>query len=259
MPRIPEDARCFACDYLLRDLSESRCPECGRSFDPATLATVNTTGRPLGWQRLLLRPPGMLLALMALPALITPVWYARNPGHQFDSGMALILFGVVAIAGWVIRFIAWATVRERFSCPDDLARPWHWRWFLCPLVLLAAWLIPLDSVTSFSFNCSRPALEEYAREVMGNPTAVWPPRRVGVLTVQVAEASSSMVRFYCGHGYDGARCGYIYSPVAAPTTSDDTGNIKFDPLGGPWYEYWDHTRGSLPSPAPTSAPATLPT
>lgn len=38
-------ARCLGCDYLLIGLSEHRCPECGRAFDPADETTFSTKTR----------------------------------------------------------------------------------------------------------------------------------------------------------------------------------------------------------------------
>lgn len=33
--------RCIACDYLLKDLTERRCPECRRGFDPNDPSTFH--------------------------------------------------------------------------------------------------------------------------------------------------------------------------------------------------------------------------
>lgn len=41
LPAVPadQDAFCTHCQYNLRGLTEPRCPECGRPFDPANLHT----------------------------------------------------------------------------------------------------------------------------------------------------------------------------------------------------------------------------
>jgi hypothetical protein len=40
---MPEHARCLGCGYMLRDLPEPVCPECGRSFDPADPTTYDSS------------------------------------------------------------------------------------------------------------------------------------------------------------------------------------------------------------------------
>lgn len=53
-PAITDDLLCPACGYMLRGLTEYRCPECGRPFDPAKLAPDPipwTQRKRLGWIR----------------------------------------------------------------------------------------------------------------------------------------------------------------------------------------------------------------
>lgn len=47
----PEPKRCLGCGYILDNLPEPRCPECGRSFDLSDAATYSTVGpyARLGW------------------------------------------------------------------------------------------------------------------------------------------------------------------------------------------------------------------
>jgi hypothetical protein len=58
------DARCLECGYLLRGLSEARCPECGRGFSAEDLATVNC-GRPYGPRVAWILRPTKWIALWA--------------------------------------------------------------------------------------------------------------------------------------------------------------------------------------------------
>ena len=44
---------CLGCRYPLRGLDRSRCPECGRAFDPADPATFESD-MPCSWQKRLL-------------------------------------------------------------------------------------------------------------------------------------------------------------------------------------------------------------
>jgi hypothetical protein len=49
---LPESARCPTCRYSLKGLTESRCPECGTAFDPASVVPLRKTFSALdeiGW------------------------------------------------------------------------------------------------------------------------------------------------------------------------------------------------------------------
>lgn len=76
---MPDYARCLGCDYPLRGLSEPRCPECGRPFDPADPATVNL-GRRIGRVgRFLLKPIGRPTALLAALATAAAAFSTGRP------------------------------------------------------------------------------------------------------------------------------------------------------------------------------------
>jgi hypothetical protein len=57
-----EPKRCLGCGYILEYLPELRCPECGRSFDPADATTYRA--KPIAGQRYL------ILALGAATAIV---------------------------------------------------------------------------------------------------------------------------------------------------------------------------------------------
>src|SRR5690242_19490405 len=73
-------SRCLGCDYPLRGLTEPRCPECGRAFDPRDITSVNV-GRPLGaFGRLLVSPPGRWSYFVAYLPFLLLLWAAAYPG-----------------------------------------------------------------------------------------------------------------------------------------------------------------------------------
>ena len=73
---------CLACNYPLQGLTSTRCPECGRPFDPADPKTMNL-GRPLGgFARRLLQPIGLPTLLLAAAALLGVAWVTRWPGNR---------------------------------------------------------------------------------------------------------------------------------------------------------------------------------
>jgi hypothetical protein len=74
------DAFCLGCGYSLRELTDPRCPECGRGFDPDDARTMSL-GRPLWqWQRWLLRPLGWRTISLALLGTAGLVYLSRWPG-----------------------------------------------------------------------------------------------------------------------------------------------------------------------------------
>jgi len=264
MERVADDARCFGCDYRLANLAEPRCPECGRAFSAADASTVNTTGQSIGWWRVLIRPPGVVLFLLTLPVIVVPPWCARTPGGvEFHAQIALILYSILAAVAYIARWLVAAFVRSYFAYPKDLARARSWRWFVTPTMVLLAWLMPLGAITTFSFEYSRSEMEAYAKEIQQNPLRTWPSRRTGILNVKVDEASPGQVRFFCGYGYDGTRRGYTYSPTVDATMISFTSSFNQTHLAGPWYEYWDHSRPGIksissPPRAAVTQPATNP-
>lgn len=76
------DAFCLGCGYCLRQLTERRCPECGRAFDPDDARTMSL-GKPLWrWQRWLLRPLGWRTISLAILGTAGLVYLGRWPGFS---------------------------------------------------------------------------------------------------------------------------------------------------------------------------------
>jgi len=59
---------CRNCWYILDGLSEHRCPECGRPFDPDNRRTYHTRPRARWWWRTLARTAIVLFILLAIAA-----------------------------------------------------------------------------------------------------------------------------------------------------------------------------------------------
>ena len=96
------DASCIGCGYQLRGLSERRCPECGRAFDPGDPRTMNV-GRTLGpIARRLLAPVGRPTWRLHALAVAAFLWgWAWLPGALVVSAYALLLL----LALYAYRFI----------------------------------------------------------------------------------------------------------------------------------------------------------
>src|SRR5438132_7543943 len=87
----PSEALCLGCNYPLRGLPESRCPECGRVFDPREPWTMNA-GRPMGrvasfW----FSPVGWPTYLAASAATAAVFWWtAALPSASLAMELSLL-------------------------------------------------------------------------------------------------------------------------------------------------------------------------
>jgi hypothetical protein len=255
----PSVNRCLDCDYPLRDLSENRCPECGRRFDPSDDQTTSTTGGPFPrWARLLASPIGWPMYLLALAPVAASFWELRRPGGHFDalaSGASLwLLVGAVSL----VRLVARTSVIAYFERPPTSVRG-HWtRWLVVP-AMFVAWLVlgEREWPQRLAFYWSRPALETLARRALDDPSlgSVPLPARAGLLTVSRIERIPQGVRLYTGPGYDAVPCGYAYCPAGRPPDGEDH---HYYAWSGDWWQYWGPRSGPPPA-TPTTAPATAPT
>jgi hypothetical protein len=98
-------AHCLSCDYLLRDLPEHRCPECGRPFNPHDPRSMRVPGwKPPGKRR----PPPTFGGQM-VTAATAGLLYILLDRFRFGCGL-------LGLAGWVIwigTLVAWYRRRKR--------------------------------------------------------------------------------------------------------------------------------------------------
>lgn len=232
---LPDDspARCRACGYALRGLTEPRCPECGRAFDPADSRTVYL-GRVPGWfARLLLRPPGWplqsCLTLLALLALFS----VSTPGGYFLVDL-LAYFGLAVLGFvWLMRLVL--AIAAAVYYRHALARAW--RWALVPVAIAVVIVLVRARVPlRLRFELSHGALDRLAAGVVSgtvDPNDVvghW----VGTYPVERVERLPGGMRFIVrdtGFLYAG---GFAYSPGQAPTV---VGEDRYHHIAGPWYEW----------------------
>lgn len=113
-----ETRYCLQCRYPLRGLSEHRCPECGKRFDPADPKT--TAGKPQRSYR-----PGSLVLLAHLLPLVTLVLALTflNSRHwawrwsEFQDYAPLLLVVTCVVAATLPRPFA---IRSRLACLTPL-------------------------------------------------------------------------------------------------------------------------------------------
>src|SRR5690348_1244012 len=119
---IPDEARCLDCNYALRGLTDFRCPECGRAFDPDRPLSMNA-GRPLDpIARTLLRPmgraPRVVMWALVIIGFIGPAWLVPD---DTLACLWLLSWGTFFVACWV-RSTARALVVRTYRQPRVLLR-----------------------------------------------------------------------------------------------------------------------------------------
>lgn len=98
---------CIDCSYDLRALTEPRCPECGRAFDPDDPATYRTSmvRRPLSARRMLGAAACFLAGLLCMRLI-------NFPAESIQPNSPRIL-GVIATWGLAIAGILFLVWRRR--------------------------------------------------------------------------------------------------------------------------------------------------
>lgn len=127
---IPLNARCQGCGYLLRDLPEPRCPECGRTFDPADRSSMNLPQyRPRS-----VRTFGGQMIAAAVCALCFAI-LGRTP--NFPTSLWHFLVAII----WAGMLLAWLNRRVNGNAPNRLQEgPENWRRVVKVFLLLSALL-----------------------------------------------------------------------------------------------------------------------
>lgn len=102
--------RCKACHYLLANLTEHRCPECGSAFDPCDPSTFETERSLIKLYAFHFIPLAMLTVMAAwailhfIPSIGRGVWDV--------AASSLLLFPVILSTYGIIR---WHVRRRAFK------------------------------------------------------------------------------------------------------------------------------------------------
>lgn len=256
-PPLQQRAICWACNYPLRGLTESRCPECGRAFDPDRPETMNINAKPIGAvARWFIGPPGWLTHAMCLFAALHPPWEFRRPGGNFAGGVSGMALWVLAGGLLLGQFLVALNVANAYHRPaSEVGRRWG-HWLVAPALLILCIFLSHLPLQHWAFQASRPAMDTLVADALQNPASFPPPRRVGVLRGRVEAIHAGGVHIFTGFGYDGAHCGYTYFPSGEAPADSDAASYRH--VQGPWYEYWTRWGGfsTAAPPPPATAPAT---
>ncbi len=238
-PPIPDEARCLGCGYALRELTSSRCPECGRSFDPADAATMRLVRAPSRVALWWMRPPGWPLIGSAAVALLLTAYALSPPGTFFGLLMLLNFPWCLIVVALLVR-AGLATAFSILYRDSPLRRPTPWlRWVVVPAVIALAFVMARSGFPRrAAFALSRPALDRFAARILADtqppPEDAW----VGLYPVEQVErfppaSSARGMRFLVrGTGFLD-RFGFAFSPAAPPP--DLGGEDGYTPIGDGWY------------------------
>lgn len=190
--RIPANARCKQCGYALRGLSDHRCPECGRPFNPADKRTLKVRR----WQapRFLCGPPRIWLLITIVPISLAYLWHTSVPpgvGAMFETP-CVAYFLIPVLVGYVLSRVVATTcsseAREQSSRHVSqlfVAIRWSVIPFCVALVVLAfvtEWPLRLR------FALSRSALDEFVAARVARVEQSFTPQRIGLFRVERVDA-----------------------------------------------------------------------
>lgn len=183
---LPNNARCLHCSYLLRGLSENKCPECGGKFDPDDTASFWLPRVPKLASRWAQSPSR---AVFPIVVLLTAYYFLFVPPTASAETLTLWLGVTITLAlalDAVLRFGARKVLfaitpdddkRAQFRKSDRTARM-PFVWLMVGAVALSL-LVGINLRLMIKFQISRPALE---REVTSIRTQV-PPGMPGFFPV----------------------------------------------------------------------------
>jgi len=240
-PLLPDDttARCLGCGYSLRGLTEPRCPECGRPFDPADPTTFWRDRVPGRVGRFFLKAPGWPLDGVAVLGGLTMLVSDSAPGGYFALFTLAVRLWLVIGAAWLVRLgVNSALTRYyRQAFREQLAR-WR-RWCLAPAVAaVTAGLVVARVPLHVTFWLSRSAMDRLAQQVMNAPPdAPAPPDQwVGLYHAKWIERCGDEMRFEIPGTVPFGQGGFVYSPSGRSYWCER----RPWPFDGPWYIWMAH-------------------
>lgn len=116
------DMRCLKCGYDLSQLTEHRCPECGRAFDPkdpTTFVPEFQIRRPTTWDalRIFVWPfvvlTGMTLVLPSARSNLDAGFDSTRDLVIYASGLILAISAAFTVIVWIFWFVIWLMCRSQ--------------------------------------------------------------------------------------------------------------------------------------------------
>jgi len=115
-------ACCWDCGYSLRALEQCRCPECGRSFNPADPASMNL-GLPMGpLARRLLRPAAWYGPYVCAYVVVAMILSVVFPTNRWLATIVFVLWWLLLGVPYLFRRVLRYAVVKRYRQPTDFLR-----------------------------------------------------------------------------------------------------------------------------------------
>jgi len=226
---------CLHCNYPLQSLSEHRCPECGRAFDPNDPETMNVTRRPVGalTRRIVRGLPVWPVNVAAVVLIGWEFWVERYKiGRTPFPAESLVSWAWIGL--WIIFGVLMAlpgTVQSLWLIPGALCRrPSSIRYAVFPLLAVAMCCCSQCDVPFWAaFEISRPSLDRFAQQTLNGPLRFsYPDRRFGLFDASVIEAVPGRIILKIG-----ATLYLVCYPEGQFTVRGDGRDLSR--LGGSWY------------------------
>ena len=164
---------CLACGYPLDGLDVSRCPECGRPFDPRYLRST-TSARSMGrLARRVAGPTGWMVFSAAGLMCVGRLAMACHP-ESHDTAYALpVRVAAVVIVLYAARLAIRHLVLVRHGAPFAAAdTEWRRRLWLIALLTLTGVMSSTRLPMRIGFLTARPGLEAMLRQLeAGTPAS----------------------------------------------------------------------------------------
>ena len=164
---------CLSCGYNLKQLTENRCPECGRAFSPDQPRSYGqaNTHRLLRWALI----AGWCAALIAAVVGVTSAIAMATGKHDM----------VVLIFYWMFAFVPLAVACMAYLSCRSACHKWpSMRAFVVALLLFvfnASLLTQWPSQASFLLH--RDALNQHAQHASQRPHQHTGPTRIGIYSI----------------------------------------------------------------------------
>lgn len=240
-PIEKEYPRCLDCHYLLRDLTEPRCPECGRRFDPNDPATVLLQSRG-GLGRVLWSEPTRVGNWLAVVAALVLAFVRSGP---FGLGI-LAALGYELVSSTVCAFLGLIWVAKFYRClkagffrkanPVWSTRFWSRRWLTLPVCFMisVSCFLPRPWPLTVRFRLSQTAFEQAVKDQLSGMSVQ--RRWVGLYFVYFSELRTGIsgrktVIFDTGN-FGWENVGFEYDP--GPTKP---GRRSYHPIARFWYYF----------------------
>lgn len=176
--------RCLTCDYPLIGLNESRCPECGQTFDLSDATTFYSGAKPVGAVgRFFWKPPGKYFhCACGITVFITLFANSVPEGYFLLMILCIYLWGALAVIWW-IRGIGYSFFTTRRHGTRAATRYMKWRsWAVGPASLALAFVLNLTQLPLWAtYWLSKSSMDRLATQVITTSSPVSGPMRVGLI------------------------------------------------------------------------------